>query len=197
MSGGLSNQSDPLTPGTYSVEEVSLPVGWSLTSATCDGGNQPGAISLATGDTVTCTFVNTEDQGSPEADLAIEIFQNGAFASGTTGSYNLLTRNESTAAGSAVSPISVVVDLPDELTFNSFSDPFSDDWSCNSDDGQRINCAYSGAAISPGGFLPTLEITVNVNPVAAAPPGSTCATVAHAGDNNSANNQSCVVTALQ
>src|SRR6185503_4432130 len=34
-----------LVPGTYSVSET-VPTGWDLTSATCDGGNSPAAISL-------------------------------------------------------------------------------------------------------------------------------------------------------
>src|SRR5207237_8800859 len=33
--------------------------GWNQTGATCDNGNNPGAITLAAGVTVTCTFVNT------------------------------------------------------------------------------------------------------------------------------------------
>ncbi len=48
-----------LNPGTYSVGET-LPAGWVQTSAVCDGGNTPANISLAGGQTVTCTFTNTK-----------------------------------------------------------------------------------------------------------------------------------------
>ncbi|MDD5356699.1 MAG: hypothetical protein PHS53_00920 [Candidatus Pacebacteria bacterium] len=49
-----------LNAGTYSVSET-LPSGWVQTSATCDGqGNTPASITLAAGQTVTCTFTNTK-----------------------------------------------------------------------------------------------------------------------------------------
>jgi hypothetical protein len=38
-----------------------VPPGWTLTSATCDNGNDPAAITLDAGETVTCTFVNNID----------------------------------------------------------------------------------------------------------------------------------------
>jgi hypothetical protein len=59
LSHGQSNTSADLAPGTYSVGE-SVPAGWDLTSATCDDGSAPGAIGLEPGETVTCTFVNTQ-----------------------------------------------------------------------------------------------------------------------------------------
>ena len=58
----LTDESDPnvqvLSPGKYSVSE-SVPIGWDLTSATCDSGT-PSSISLTKGKTVRCTFVNTK-----------------------------------------------------------------------------------------------------------------------------------------
>ncbi|MEI2643979.1 MAG: beta-propeller fold lactonase family protein [Candidatus Nanopelagicales bacterium] len=48
-----------LDPGTYSVVEKPL-TGWDLTSATCDDGSPVSAIDLAAGETVTCTFTNTQ-----------------------------------------------------------------------------------------------------------------------------------------
>jgi hypothetical protein len=50
--------------GPYSVSEV-VPAGWQLTSATCDDGSTPGNIDLAPGETVTCTFLNTQDIPPP------------------------------------------------------------------------------------------------------------------------------------
>ena len=57
--GSNSNDSGPLAPGLYSVAEAALS-GWDLTSATCDHGQSIGAINLAAGQTVTCTFTNTQ-----------------------------------------------------------------------------------------------------------------------------------------
>jgi hypothetical protein len=57
---GAPNDSGALLPGTYSVDEVNLPSGWDLTSATCDDGSPISAIDLGPGEVVTCTFTNTQ-----------------------------------------------------------------------------------------------------------------------------------------
>jgi hypothetical protein len=59
LSDGQENDSGPLVPGSYSVTET-VPAGWDLTKATCDNGDAPGAIGLGAGETVTCTFENTQ-----------------------------------------------------------------------------------------------------------------------------------------
>jgi uncharacterized repeat protein (TIGR01451 family) len=59
LADGETNNSGPLTPGTYSVSEINLPAGWSPIGATCDDGSDPSAIGLDAGETVTCTFINT------------------------------------------------------------------------------------------------------------------------------------------
>ena len=50
----------PQPPGTYSVSET-VPSGWVLTSATCSDGSDPASIDLDAGETVTCTFTNTQN----------------------------------------------------------------------------------------------------------------------------------------
>jgi len=59
LSDDGTNDSGPLATGTYSVSEVNLPWGWSLTSATCDDSSDPSAIDLGVGETVTCVFNNS------------------------------------------------------------------------------------------------------------------------------------------
>ncbi|MBM2821796.1 MAG: hypothetical protein HW413_542 [Thermoleophilia bacterium] len=59
LSDGQQNTSVFLAPGTYSVNET-VPNGWSLTSATCDDGSSPSSIGLAAGETVKCTFTNSQ-----------------------------------------------------------------------------------------------------------------------------------------
>ena len=50
---------DDVPPGSgYSVVEA-VPAGWTQTSATCSDGSPVTNISLASGETVTCTFANT------------------------------------------------------------------------------------------------------------------------------------------
>lgn len=58
------NDSGDLEPGAYSVSEAAV-TGWVQTSATCDNGDTPDAITLDAGETVTCTFTNTEDAPPP------------------------------------------------------------------------------------------------------------------------------------
>jgi uncharacterized repeat protein (TIGR01451 family) len=59
LTDGFFDLSGDLTPGTYSVTEVAEP-GWDLTSATCNDGSDPSAIDLSAGETVVCTFTNTQ-----------------------------------------------------------------------------------------------------------------------------------------
>lgn len=59
LSNDQTNDSGALAAGTYSVAEVNIPSTWSLTGASCDDGSPVTAISLQTGETVTCTFNNT------------------------------------------------------------------------------------------------------------------------------------------
>jgi hypothetical protein len=62
LSDNETYYSGPLTAGIYSVSEVNIPAGWDLTSATCNDGSDPSAISLQEGETVTCVFTNTQEQ---------------------------------------------------------------------------------------------------------------------------------------
>jgi hypothetical protein len=58
LSDGQSNTSAPLAPGSYSVSETAVS-GWDA-SASCSDGSPSTNISLSAGETVTCTFVNTQ-----------------------------------------------------------------------------------------------------------------------------------------
>ncbi|HJY98616.1 MAG TPA: SdrD B-like domain-containing protein [Patescibacteria group bacterium] len=60
LTDGQTNDSGfTLAPNTYSVSET-VPPGWDQTSATCTDGSPVSAIELAAGETVTCTFTNTQ-----------------------------------------------------------------------------------------------------------------------------------------
>lgn len=56
---GQSDTSALLVPGNYSATELGKE-GWDITSATCDDGSDPSDIGLDPGETVTCTFQNTQ-----------------------------------------------------------------------------------------------------------------------------------------
>ena len=130
-------------------------------------------------------------------DLAIEKLLNSEFYYGQSGSYTFRTSN--VGSGTASSPITVVDVLPDGFTFGAYSDPYSTDWACSAS-GQQVTCTYTGLDISPGGFLPTLIITVTINPVDQFPEVSNavdnCAEVQHPVDVNPDNNESCVTTVI-
>jgi uncharacterized repeat protein (TIGR01451 family) len=59
LSDGQQDTTGTLTPGTYSIIE-NTPAGWDLTNVTCTDGSNPSAISLQSGETVTCVFTNTQ-----------------------------------------------------------------------------------------------------------------------------------------
>ncbi|MGH2697472.1 MAG: prealbumin-like fold domain-containing protein [Actinomycetota bacterium] len=78
LSDGQSSDSGfTLNPGTYSVSET-VPEGWTLTDASCSDGSAPGSINLSAGETVTCTFENTQ-QGT--ITIAKETNPDGALQS--------------------------------------------------------------------------------------------------------------------
>ena len=58
LKDGESNTSGVLAPGTYSVSETAVS-GWDTTS-NCSDGSPISRINLEAGETVTCTFVNTQ-----------------------------------------------------------------------------------------------------------------------------------------
>ncbi|WP_263405599.1 prealbumin-like fold domain-containing protein [Wenzhouxiangella sp. AB-CW3] len=63
---------ETLPPGTYAVSET-VPNGWRLDSATCDDGSPVSAIELEAGESVTCTFNNSQRAAA----LPVPIFSQG------------------------------------------------------------------------------------------------------------------------
>ena len=76
-----THNSGQMAPGTYSVSQSNSP-GWT-SSASCSDGSQPGSISLAAGETVTCTFTN-QQEGSGGGDMEAMIYLT-TNASGSVG----------------------------------------------------------------------------------------------------------------
>lgn len=61
--GADSETYSNLNPGAYDVSET-VPAGWNLVSESCSDGDDPQAISLAAGQTITCTFHNARERGA-------------------------------------------------------------------------------------------------------------------------------------
>ena len=59
LTDGQTHEAIGLAPGTHSVVEV-VPLGWDLGGTVCSDGSPVSAIALAAGETVTCTFTNTQ-----------------------------------------------------------------------------------------------------------------------------------------
>ncbi len=90
LSDGQSNNSGALLPDTYSVSET-VPAGWDLKSAVCSDGSPAGAISLQSGEVVTCVFTNEKDarivvekQTDPDGDPKVFTFAASYDADGFT-----------------------------------------------------------------------------------------------------------------
>lgn len=119
------------------------------------------------------------------------------FNYGRAASYAFLIKN--VGNGTARSAIEMVDVLPNGLTYVSYSDPYSTNWSCASS-GQTVTCEYRGSDIAPGGFLPTLMINVVIAKVEQFPAGSdavrNCAEVRYGNDVNPGNNSSCVTATI-
>ena len=177
--GGDSNTDPPREGFTYSTLPPMTP--------------KPAASPTYTG------TVAAPTKGNP--DLAIEMSLNGVFHWGQSGSYTVLVSN--VGNGTASSPISVVDTLPESLTFDSYSSPYSSGWA-SSVSGQQVTFTYTGPDISPGGSLPTLIINVKIVPMdqfdqfyGSADAVDNYAQVRHPNDGNPTNNQSHVRTVIK
>jgi hypothetical protein len=94
--GAGSRPFNDLVPGTFAVAETVL-TGWDLASASCSGGEQPAAINLGAGETVTCTFTNNK-RGTASVTKTVS----GAAPSGTQSFAFELRQGASTTATGTV-----------------------------------------------------------------------------------------------
>lgn len=90
LSNGGEFESGFLTPGTYSVSELTSK-DWNLTSATCDDQSPIDAISLQAGETITCTFNNSKLL--PQISIAKSNNAGSGISAGSTVSYTLTLTN--------------------------------------------------------------------------------------------------------
>ncbi|MDQ3075638.1 MAG: hypothetical protein M3Q34_00730 [bacterium] len=78
--------SQSVAPGTYSVAETAV-AGWDQTSATCSDQSPISAVVISAGETVTCTFNNTLQQGRLIVDkVTLPAGDTQSFAFTTSGS---------------------------------------------------------------------------------------------------------------
>src|SRR5207344_623900 len=58
--GAAPYDSGAVRAGTYAIAQTDPGLAWDLQSATCNDGSPIGAVSVAPGETVTCTFINVK-----------------------------------------------------------------------------------------------------------------------------------------
>ena len=105
LKNGQQQTFSDVAPGSgYNVTE-SVPLGWDLTSSTCDDGSSVTNIDVSAGETVTCTFTN-------KARGTIKVKKVTDPASDTTTSFSF-------TAGGGLSPSSFSLKNGDVQTFSS------------------------------------------------------------------------------
>jgi hypothetical protein len=119
LNDGQQNDGGPLVPGAYSVGET--PNTNYILTASCDNGQNPNSLNVGYGQTVTCTFTNTQKGGititkvtDPDQDSTQFTFHpnwSGAFTlDGVTGSNSV---NFGLLAADATSTVySISEDIP-------------------------------------------------------------------------------------
>jgi len=112
LTDGQSGDSGLINPSTYSVLESAIPAGWDLTSATCSDGSPVTAIAVAAGETVTCTFTNTQ-RGSITIDkVVVPANYTTQFGFTFNGQPFALTGAAAPFASGLVAPGTYVIDEP-------------------------------------------------------------------------------------
>jgi hypothetical protein len=110
LTDGHSQDSGLLDPTTYSVSEAQVN-GWEAPSATCSDGSPVSPIKLDAGETVTCTFKNTE-----QFETAILVCEQGSvpvtpYASTINSNIPSLTQGELSGIGLTSTQIAALCDL--------------------------------------------------------------------------------------
>jgi len=156
LSDGEQNGSGALPPGTYAVSE-NVPAGWSLTSATCSDGSDPGAIDLSAGEDVTCVFENTLVPllGRGEIDVQKSASPTSLKEPGGPVTFSVTIKN--------VSVVNVAIEEVVDDKFGDLDDEGGNgcfDVPINLMPMESVNCTFQREITGPGG-------TSHVNTVAA------------------------------
>ncbi|MFH1111482.1 MAG: VWA domain-containing protein [Patescibacteria group bacterium] len=165
---GEQNESVYLIPGIYSVSE-SVPEGWLSPSIVCSDGSNPSEIALAAGETVTCTFTNTQlgtiniqkvtspEQTEQMFDFTVS-YEPGSFSLGSGGGYEsnylepgIYTASEESVESWVLSDISCVD--PDQGTTTEDNTATID-----LDAGEYIFCTFTNTYVPPEVTTGDLEI---------------------------------------
>ena len=158
LSDGESNDSGPLAPGPFSVTESPEP-GWTLTSATCDDGSPVTAIDLDAGETVTCTFLNEQEQQPGTIVVVKETDPDGdpqsfEFTTDYTEDFSLSDGQSNDTSELTPGTYSVSETVPDgweqtSATCNDGSDPSE----IGLDSGETVTCTFTNTKLVQTGTI--------------------------------------------
>ncbi|WP_206447925.1 LPXTG cell wall anchor domain-containing protein [Agrococcus sp. KRD186] len=139
--------------GSYTLSESGGPSGYTAGDWACDAGTLEGdALTLSSGDVVTCTIVNDDEP----IDLAIDKDDGGAMAEpGTTVDYTITVTNVGARDVDSDEPVTVVDELPAGLSFASGPE------ACTAE-GQTVTCEVDPTAMTAGASV-VLVLTVMVD----------------------------------
>ncbi len=170
LTDGQQNDSGALAAGTYSVSET-VPDGWQLTSAVCSDGSPVSAIALGAGETVTCTFLNTQQQ-QQQGNIVIQKATDPECASTVfdfTASYDSdgfqlagCQQNDSGPLAAGTYSVSEAAEPGWELTGTSCSDgsPVS---AIDLDPGETVTCTFTNEQL-PGSIVVQKETDPDGDP---------------------------------
>ena len=175
LTDGQCDDSGPLAAGSYSATET-VPAGWTLDSIVCDDGNSSGTpptatINLEAGETVTCTFNNSEDPGTiiickettPNASL-----QSFAFTTSYGPNFNLTDGQCNNSGSLAAGSYSATETVPAGWTLDSIvcddgnSSGTPPTATINLEAGETVTCTFNNTLIPPPPS--TLKIVKDVTP---------------------------------
>ncbi len=147
-SGTASQSFTNLSPGSYSVAET-VPDGWVLSNAFCDNGDSPDNITLAAGESVTCTFANVKQDSL----TIVKQTQGGDdafdFTSSSLGDFTLVTKKgEAKLSFTDLNPgnYDVSETVPDGWSLESAScDNGDDPANITLAAGEAVTCTFSNA----------------------------------------------------
>jgi len=200
LTGGSSND-QTLAPDSYSVSEA-VPLGWVLTGLTCSspgtstftmtsppvvgGPNQiaTASITLAAGDTVTCTFTNTGvTSGVTSADLSVTKTDGVTTVTAGDGVTRTYTITVSNAGPSDATSVTLSDTWPGGFTRGTTT---PSQGTCMTTTGQNFSCSL-GTIPAGGSATVTVSYTVPAS-TPAGPQTNTVTVSSPVSDPNTANN---------
>ncbi len=142
-----------VVPGAYSVSEGAV-AGWTQTSAVCDQGETPASLDVEPGETVSCTFTNTQQMGhiiivkqtNPDGDP-----QSFEFDSNYGNNFNLVDGGQNDSGALAAGTYNVAeINMPDNWAFSSAT--CSDGSNVNNIQlaaGETVTCTFTNTYTPP------------------------------------------------